>query len=137
MNPATARDLGLTEGELISISSEHGSIEAPLVIFPAIMPDVVAMPIGQGHDAFGRYAKGRGANPIQILAPQIDTVSGSLATSATRVKLAGTGRHAAAVKIGGETRQLGRNIVQSTGGDVHTSGHSAKLNSIPIVVESS
>jgi molybdopterin-containing oxidoreductase family iron-sulfur binding subunit len=118
------------------VTSEQGSIEAPAVIFPAIMPDVVAMPIGQGHDEFGRYARKRGANPIQILAPKMDAVSGSLATSATRVSLVATGRRAPPVQTGSVARQLGRNIVQFTGADGGSAGHSAKLNSIPIAVES-
>jgi anaerobic selenocysteine-containing dehydrogenase len=136
MNPATAREMGLADGDVVSVTSETGSIEAPVVTFPAIMPDVVAMPIGQGHIALGRYARNRGANPIEILAPETESASGNLATSATRVALAATGRRAAPVKTGGESRQLGRGIVQSTGGRSGSAGHSAKLNSIPIVVES-
>jgi molybdopterin-containing oxidoreductase family iron-sulfur binding subunit len=134
INPATAARLGIKDGDLLRVTSEQGSIEAPAVIFPAIMPDVIAMPIGQGHDSFGRYARHRGVNPIQILAPKIDSTSGSLASSATRVSVAATGKRAEPVRIGGESRQLGRGIVQSTGGD--ETGHSASLNSIPIVVES-
>jgi molybdopterin-containing oxidoreductase family iron-sulfur binding subunit len=135
MNPATAADMGLKDGDLVQIASEHGSIEAPLLVFPAIMPDVVAMPIGQGHEALGRYAKNRGANPIRILAPTTQATSGSLATSATRVSLTATGRRAVIIRTGGDTRQLGRNIVQTTGGDATAADHSAKLNSIPIVAE--
>jgi molybdopterin-containing oxidoreductase family iron-sulfur binding subunit len=133
INPATASKLGIKDGDLLRVTSEQGSIEAPAVIFPAIMPDVIAMPIGQGHDSFGRYARHRGVNPIQILAPKIDSTSGSLASSATRVSVVATGKRADAVRIGGEARQLGRGIVQSTGDD--SAGHSASLNSIPIVVE--
>jgi predicted molibdopterin-dependent oxidoreductase YjgC len=136
MNPATAKEMGFADGDLVRVTSEKGSIEAPVVLFPAIMPDVVAMPIGQGHHALGRYARNRGANPIEILAPEMESASGNLATSATRVALATTGRRAAPVKTGGESRQLGRGIVQSTGSRSGSAGHSAKLNSIPIVVES-
>jgi anaerobic selenocysteine-containing dehydrogenase len=135
MNPATAKEMGFADGDLLRVTSEKGSIEAPVVLFPAIMPDVVAMPIGQGHHALGRYARNRGANPIEILAPETESSSGNLATSATRVALAATGRRAAPVKTGGESRQLGRGIVQSTGSRSGSAGHSAKLNSIPIVVE--
>jgi len=71
------------------------------------------MPIGQGHSEYGRYAKDRGSNPIQILAPQMDT-SGNLAWSATRVGLVATGKKVALVKTGGTSRQLGREIIQTT-----------------------
>jgi len=135
MNPSIAADMGLRDGDLVQVTSEVGSIEVPLVIFPAIMPDVVAMPIGQGHDDFGRYAKNRGSNPMQILAPSVDAVSGSHATSATRVRLTATGRRAEPVKIGGEARQLGRNIVQFTTASSASAAPGAKLNSIPITVD--
>jgi anaerobic selenocysteine-containing dehydrogenase len=136
MNPATANEMGLADGDLVQVTSDKGSIEAPVVTFPAIMPDVVAMPIGQGHNALGRYARNRGVNPIEILAPETEPASGNLATSATRVAVAATGRRAAPVKTGGESRQLGRGIVQTTGGRSGSPGHSAKLKSIPVVVES-
>ncbi len=136
MNPTTAAKMGLQDGDLVQITSEQGSIEAPLLIFPAIMPDVVAMPIGQGHEAFGRYAIDRGTNPIRILAPTTQSTHGILASSATRVSLTATGRRAVMIRTGGDTRQLGRNIVQTTGGDSASADHSAKLNSIPIVAES-
>jgi anaerobic selenocysteine-containing dehydrogenase len=135
MNPATAKEMGLTDGDLLRVTSEHGSLEVPLVTFPAIMPDVVAMPIGQGHDEFGRYAKNRGSNPIQILAPLMDAASGGLATSATRVSLVATGRRAEPVTTGGVSRQLGRNIVQFSGDSSDSATHTSKLHSIPITVE--
>jgi anaerobic selenocysteine-containing dehydrogenase len=130
MNPSKAAELGISDGDVVSVTSEHGSVEAPVVLFPAIRPDVVAMPIGQGHDSYGRYAQNRGANPISILAPATDG-AGGLAACATRVSITRTGRRAPPVRTGGESRQLGRNIVQTTGDN----GAHAKLNSIPIVVE--
>ena len=135
MNPTTADQMGLQDGDLVRIESTQGSIEVPLVTFPAIMPDVVAMPIGQGHNEFGRYARNRGSNPLQILAPNMDAQSGSLATSATRVNLTATGRRAEPAKTGGVARQLGRNIVQFTTASSESASHGAKLNSIPITVE--
>ena len=53
-----------------------------------IAPDVIAMPVGQGHDTFTRYASKRGANPIRILAPIAEPETGALAWAATRVKIA-------------------------------------------------
>lgn len=135
LNPATAKELGVGDGDVVTVTSNVGSIEAPVVVFPAIMPDVVAMPVGQGHTALGRYARNRGANPLEILAPETDPASGSLATGATRVALTATGKRAAPVRTGGESRQLGRGIVQWTGG-AGSPGHGAQLNSIPIKVES-
>ncbi len=41
----------------------------PVLISPGIAPNIIAMPMGQGHETFTRFASGRGANPISILAP--------------------------------------------------------------------
>jgi molybdopterin-containing oxidoreductase family iron-sulfur binding subunit len=49
------------------------------------------MPAGQGHENFGRYASGRGANPFSILAALTERETGSLAWAATRVKLTRVG----------------------------------------------
>ena len=135
LNPATAGQLGLTEGDVVEVESPQGRIRAPVYVYPAIMPGVVAMPIGQGHGEYGRYARNRGANPIQILAPQMEPHTGSLAWSATRVKLNPTGQKVQIVKTGGTSRQLGRGIVQTTGSGAGAE-QSARLNSIPITVVS-
>ena len=136
INPATARQLGLKEGDLVDIESPHGQIRAPVYIYPAIMPGVIAMPIGQGHVEFGRYASNRGVNPIEILSPEVEQGTGALASSATRVKIAATGRRVELIKTGGNSRELGREIIQTTRGAPAGSGagHSAKLNNIPITV---
>jgi hypothetical protein len=43
--------------------------------------------MGQGHETFTRFASGRGANPISILAPMIEPETGALAWAATRVRV--------------------------------------------------
>jgi molybdopterin-containing oxidoreductase family iron-sulfur binding subunit len=138
INPATAEQLDLQQGDVVEVESPHGRVAAPVIVYPAIRPDVIAMPLGQGHENFGRYASNRGTNPIRILAPQMDTETGSLAWSATRVRLVPTGRRVKIAKSGGESRELGRDIVQTTGGHDHdhNDGHSAGLHSIPIKVVS-
>lgn len=92
INPQTAREFSIEDNDVVRILSPYGEIEAVAVVFPGIRPDVIAIPIGQGHTEFGRYAKGRGSNPIDLLAPASDQVTGSLAWGATRVRLLPTGR---------------------------------------------
>lgn len=138
LNPVTAKELGLSEGSIVEVQSAHGRVSVPVYVYPAIRPDVVAMPIGQGHGEYGRYAKHRGVNPIQILAPEIEPSTGALAWSATRVKLVATGRRVKLVKTGGTSRQLERDIVRTTASTVSTAHDSrgAKLHDIPIKVVS-
>jgi menaquinone reductase, molybdopterin-binding-like subunit len=91
INPATAQRLGINEHDVVEITSSQGSIRAPAVIFPGIAPDVVAMPVGQGHSTFTRYASGRGDNPATIIAPMKESATGALAWAATRVRVARVG----------------------------------------------
>ncbi|MEW6208845.1 MAG: molybdopterin-dependent oxidoreductase [Acidobacteriota bacterium] len=66
INPQTAEKLGLSDGDLIEVETPHGSLKASALIYPAIRPDVIAMPLGQGHQSMGRYAENRGVNPATI-----------------------------------------------------------------------
>jgi anaerobic selenocysteine-containing dehydrogenase len=91
IHPRTAERLQLAQGDLVDVTSPHGTLRAPVVIFPGIAPDLVAMPVGQGHDHFTRYASKRGVNPIDILGPLTEAGTGALAWAATRVKLTRAG----------------------------------------------
>jgi anaerobic selenocysteine-containing dehydrogenase len=44
INPETAERLGLEDNQIVRISSLHGVLEAPVVVYPGIRPDTVAMP---------------------------------------------------------------------------------------------
>ena len=91
INNRTAEKLGVKMGDTVEVASQHGSLRAPALVTPAIAPDVIAMPIGQGHTNYTRYATGRGANPISILAPMKVEGTESLAWAATRVKVSRVG----------------------------------------------
>ena len=111
LNPVTADEMGIREGDLLEIESPAGAVRVPALIYPAIRPGVVAIPIGQGHTAYGRYAKDRGVNPIHIVATLTDNQSGDLAWAATRVKLKATGERLQIIKTDGVSRTLGRQIL--------------------------
>ncbi|HME00808.1 MAG TPA: molybdopterin-dependent oxidoreductase [Terriglobia bacterium] len=85
INPQTAAQFSIQQGDLVEVASRHGRLRAPALLYPAIAPDVVAMPVGQGHEHFTRYASGRGANAVSILAPTMEESVGALAWAATRV----------------------------------------------------
>jgi anaerobic selenocysteine-containing dehydrogenase len=102
INPRTAREQGIRQGELVRVISPFGEVAAPAVYFPGMRPDTVAMPIGWGHRLSGRYAAGRGSNPLAILSPALDSESGAPATGATRVRLEPTGRRDEPIVIGSQ-----------------------------------
>jgi menaquinone reductase, molybdopterin-binding-like subunit len=91
IHPQTGERLGIKPGDLVEIASSQGSVHAAAVLSPGIAPDMVAMPVGQGHQNFGRFATGRGANPLSILEPAGVVDTGALAWAATPVKLTRAG----------------------------------------------
>jgi menaquinone reductase, molybdopterin-binding-like subunit len=107
INPQTASRLGIGDGDMVEIASAHGSIHAPALISPGIAPDVIAMPAGQGHETFTRYASGRGSNPVKVLAPVVEPETGALAWAATRVKVTRAGEpKGELIRYGGALREF-------------------------------
>jgi len=90
LNPKTAETLGISEGDGVVLSSPSGKIPAHVVLNPGIPPDVAAMPLGQGHVNYGKFANGRGGNPFSLLPAAKDGASGGLLLQATRVSIAKT-----------------------------------------------
>ncbi len=107
INEQKATELGIKQGDLIEVTSTQGSVRAPVFLNPGIAPDAIAMPVGQGHTNFTRYASHRGVNPISILAPATIAETGTLAWSATRVKIARVGGPEidGLILFGGATRE--------------------------------
>jgi len=77
--------------------------------------DAVAVPLGQGHEAYGRYAKGLGVNPLKILDATVDAKTGELAMFSTRVtvKKIGEADSMSIVRMGAGSgdSQAGRKLV--------------------------
>jgi len=90
INPQTADDLDLKNGDVVRVRSPYGEIEALVYTYPAIRPDTVAIPFGQGHSDSGRYAKDRGSNPVALLGVSDD---GGLVWSTLRVKIEAQGEN--------------------------------------------
>jgi anaerobic selenocysteine-containing dehydrogenase len=93
VNPETALSLGVSDDDIVVVESPFGMLEAAVVIYPGIRPDVIAIPVGQGHQDYGRFAQvASGSNPLALVAPVTDPDTGALAWGTTRVRLKQTGR---------------------------------------------
>ena len=95
LDPGTAQELGVTNGDMVRVESAHGSLEAPVYVNPAAIPGVVSMALGQGHESYGRYASGHGANPMAVVGDLRDRATGASALGPTPVtleKASGEGR---------------------------------------------
>jgi anaerobic selenocysteine-containing dehydrogenase len=91
INPSTAASLGVRDGDIVEVASAHGTLRTAALVSPGIAPDLVAMPVGQGHQSFTRYASGRGENPMELVGPLTEPDTGSLAWAATRVRVTRAG----------------------------------------------
>ncbi len=104
INPDTAKKLGIAKDELIELKTEHGVIEVPALVSKYVHPNAIAVPLGQGHQAYGRYANNRGANPWQIVA------AGSMRIT---VAARGTGKSRRLITPLGKSDMMGRSIIEA------------------------
>jgi len=87
INPDTAARLGILDGDLVWVESTVGRVKTRAKVYPGAQPDVVSMPFEQGHRAYGRWAKDRGANPNWVVANETDHLGGLAAFFSTRVRV--------------------------------------------------
>jgi anaerobic selenocysteine-containing dehydrogenase len=99
MHPDTAGKIGVDDGDIVRVTSPHGELEAPVYIYPAIRPDTVAVPTGQGHSDYGRYARDRGSNPMSLVGAETSNRGSSMSWADLRVQVAPTGQQVAMARF--------------------------------------
>ena len=91
----TARELGIERGDVVRVTSPHGSIELPAYPRPGLHPKAVAVPIGHRYAPYHvpRYvhAAPTSQNPVALLSGAPDPASGGVQYLGVRVTLARTG----------------------------------------------
>ena len=108
MHPDTAKNQNIAQDDIIQIESQWGSLEAPVYVNEFIKPGLLALSIGQGHQAYGRYAENKGVNPFEILSPDADQDSNGPVFSADQIKIRRTGRTMKLAAMYGSRTQQGR-----------------------------
>jgi anaerobic selenocysteine-containing dehydrogenase len=93
VHPDDAERLGLRDGERARVSSRAGSIEVPVEVTDAVMPGVVSIPHGWGHDTEGArmtVAAAHAGSNSNTLADEtlIDPLSGNAVLNGIPVELA-------------------------------------------------
>jgi len=73
IHPDTAKKFNVGPTDVMRIQTAAGEIEAPAFYSKHIHPDLVATPLGKGHDSYGRYAAGVGANPVRLLSADVSS----------------------------------------------------------------
>ncbi len=118
VGPKTAKELGLRNGDIVSVSSGAGSIELAVCVYQGTKEGFFAVSLGRGHKRYGRFATGRGANPLALVRAEFD-VSGELSFVVDDVSVAKTGKRLKRLpKNEGVPRQLGRDIAHFTTVDI-------------------
>lgn len=112
IHPSDAERYGIVKGHLVEVRSQYGSIELRAYPYAGVMPGTVAIPIGQGHSTYGRYAAGSGANVVSILPPLPAEASGGLRWSGLNVDLVNKGDRKQLADVAGSDYLHGRNLVQ-------------------------
>ncbi len=112
LHPASAKELGVRQGEILEIRSPFGAVRVPAYVYPGVRRDVVAIQTGLGHKAFGRYTENRGVNPNLLLGPTA-APTGAFAPYSVRVSVQGTGEKSGELYEQGNRVQLDREIAQA------------------------
>ena len=124
VHPQTFKKLGLVEGQHLTVETASGKITAPAYRYMGVRPDTVAVALGQGHTAYGRFAQNIGVNAYDLV-PNGWDAAGGLALTASKGKVTVEADVSQLVTTEGSARQHGRGIGQAiaiadllkTGGD--------------------
>jgi len=124
IHPSTAARLGVELGDHLTVTTAAGSVTAPAYIYLGIHPEAVAVALGQGHSAYGRYAQGIGVNAVDALGATFDG-GGRLAWTQTRASVAKADGRSRLVSTEGSARQHGRGIARALTAAQLASGETA------------
>jgi anaerobic selenocysteine-containing dehydrogenase/Fe-S-cluster-containing dehydrogenase component len=110
VHPDAAAKWDVANGDVLLLTSDHGAVRAPVWITPGVLPGVLAVPTGQGHKAYGRYAKDRSFNAFELLSDKPTGFGGrSFLVGVTVTK---TGDHRRLATTEGDAREQGRRVIE-------------------------
>ncbi len=87
MHPETAEHMGIESNDRVEVRSPFGSLVLPVKIYAGVMQDVVAVPFGFGRKTGGRWCRGVGANPAELVEVRSDPLTGASLWTSTRVSI--------------------------------------------------
>ena len=132
IHPETAQRLDISRGDILEVKTASGTVRAPAFPYLGVHKDAIAMPLGQGHRSkanvpdfqpkhddskqtqwgYGRYARGIGANALDIV-PLGTNAAGGLILTATKASISKTGDSRILPSTEGSARQHGRGIARA------------------------
>ena len=86
ISPELAEKLGVKNGDEVFVAFSNRKVKFPVIIVEGIQVDIVLVEMGKGHTEFGRFARGKGINPRDLL-PPVKGLSGTLKHWILKVKV--------------------------------------------------
>lgn len=130
MHPETAKKLGVVAGDHVTVKTLAGSITAPVFLYIGVRPDTIAVMLGRGQTASGRYANGTGVDAFKIL-PAANDNAGAFALTASKCSVSKAEGHSMIVTTEGSGRQHGRGIARAQTLDQLLSGEREEHHKFP------
>jgi anaerobic selenocysteine-containing dehydrogenase/Fe-S-cluster-containing dehydrogenase component len=126
MNPAAMKRLGLANGDYVTVKTSVGTLTLPVLAYPGIQRDTVAIATGRGHPHSGRYASA-GYNALDLL-PVAEDRSGAFVYASTKADVTKGSGSTWIVTTEGSSRQHGRGIGLAIAvGELDTEGNEAAV----------
>jgi len=113
LHPKTAGARGVKQEDIIELQTEFGKLKAAVYVSELVIPGLAAISIGQGHSAYGRYAKNDGINPLTLLSSGINPDSGGTSFNVAELTIKKTGRTQKLASTSGSLTQHGRTFALS------------------------
>ncbi len=135
LNRGTAEKLGITDGDVVQVETGFGTVEAPVYLSDYVHPKLVAIPLGQGHESYGRFATGVGVNALSLLPVSTGEKSAQLLAPSAMVRKS-SGQELL-VRLQGSDSQFNRGIARTvaaskiSGGAAHGEAHAAHAVPLP------
>ena len=105
LNVLTAEQMGLREGDVVRVETDSGRITGVLYPNPALPPNAVAVPLGQGRRVGSDYATGgdprESSNVMDLLSANHTAENGALAWAGHRARVVPTGESLKVAKFEG------------------------------------
>jgi molybdopterin-containing oxidoreductase family iron-sulfur binding subunit len=108
ISPATAREIGVTDGEVAAIEANDSTLELPVYVLPGLARNSLVVALGYGRTAAGQVGNGVGVDTYALLTTGAQSIVRGVKVRGTgrRYSLATTQDHFAIDTIGFAERNL-------------------------------
>ncbi len=116
IHPDTAKANGIAQGDEVIVRTDNGEVHVPAYITEHVHKGIVAIPVGQGHSAYGRYATstGQGGTVCSLFPKALAKDADSLVASGSPVTVLRGSGSGGLVTVQDFSSQEGRELARTT-----------------------